>query len=43
VTISPPQYFGQLAVESVQSVAPEGLTIRTFEDMGQAQTWLARK
>jgi hypothetical protein len=39
-TKKPNAYFGQLAVESVHSVAPAGLTIRSFADMGQAREWL---
>jgi len=42
-TKRPASYFGQLSVARVQSVAPEGLTIRMFEDMGQAQAWLEQE
>ena len=41
-TKRPASYFGQLSVDAVKSVAPEGLAIRTFEDMSQAQAWLAQ-
>jgi len=37
---SPTSYFGKLAVETVQSVAPSDLQFRSFADMDEARQWL---
>jgi hypothetical protein len=37
---APIAFFGRMAVSSVQSIAPEGLLIRSFEDIADAQRWL---
>jgi hypothetical protein len=36
----PTAYFGKLAVEAVQSVAPAGLHMASFEDIVAARDWL---
>ena len=37
---SPTAYFGRLAVENVQSVAPSDICLRSFEVMEDAREWL---
>jgi hypothetical protein len=36
----PLAYFGKLAVDTVQAVAPAGLKLRSFENIDDAQVWL---
>ena len=38
----PDAYFGQLAVENVQSVAPTGVTLRSFDKLEDAREWLRK-
>jgi len=37
---SPSSYFGKVSVESVQSIAPPGVVLRSFADMAEARQWL---
>lgn len=37
---SPVSYFGRLSVSCLCSQAPEGLTIRPFDDLADARQWL---
>lgn len=39
-TKKPAAYFGRISVENVALEAPTELTIRAFEDLGEARAWL---